>query len=325
MTSRARGRAALTLDHDPAPDPALDGGAVDSLVDTPDTWRLDRFVASLTSSSPHTVAAYRSDVRDFTTWAHRGGLDDPSVVGRTHLRRYVAYLTTRRYAKRTVARKVAALRRYFTWLRRAGVITVDPSTSLRSPSGEGRLPRVLSTSELSTLLDHPVAAEDEPVWQRRRDDAVLELLYGSGLRVSELCQLDIDHVDLGRRSAVVWGKGSKQRQVPISDVAVEAVGSWLSVRNDVVSPQAGAALFGNHRGQRLGTRDVRRIIDRRAASPTHPHALRHSFATHLLDGGADLRVVQELLGHADVSTTQRYTHVSNERLRSVYAQVHPRA
>jgi site-specific recombinase XerD len=123
----------------------------------------------------------------------------------------------------------------------------------------------------------------------------------------------------------VWGKGAKQRRVPLSAVAVEALAAWLPLRRDVLAPESGAALFGNERGRRISPRDVRRIIDRRAASPTHPHALRHSFATHLLDGGADLRVVQELLGHADVATTQRYTHVSNERLRAVYTEAHPRA
>jgi site-specific recombinase XerD len=332
VTSRARGRGAQSLVHDPPP-----GAPIDTPADTPadaptDTqahplgpaWRLQQFVTSLTSSSPHTVAAYHADVRDFAMWAGRGGIDDPAEVQRTHLRRYVAFMTTRQMAKRSIARKVAGLRRYFQWLRRTGVIAVDPSVSLRAPTGEGRLPRVLSSPELETLLDGP-SPDGEPHWRRLRDDAVLELLYGSGLRVSELCGLDVDHLDLGKCTAVVWGKGSKQRQVPLSDVAVQALHAWLAVRHDVVASPAGAALFGNHRGQRLGTRDVRRVIDRRAASPTHPHALRHSFATHLLDGGADLRVVQELLGHADVATTQRYTHVSNERLRSVYAELHPRA
>jgi integrase/recombinase XerC len=324
VISRARGRGALTLVSDGALPTSSTAHAGADAQFVAAAWRLDQFVASLTSSSPHTVTAYRSDVRDFTDWAERFGVTDPADVLRNHLRRYVAYLTTRRFAKRSVARKVAALRRYFRWLRTAGFADADPSTSLRAPTGEGRLPRVLSQDELATLLDGP-SAEDEPVWRRYRDDAVLELLYGSGLRVSELCQLDVDQLDLTHQTAVVWGKGAKQRQVPLSDVACQAMVAWLGVRDEVVPPTAGAALFGNHRGQRLGTRDVRRIIDRRAARPTHPHALRHSFATHLLDGGADLRVVQELLGHADVATTQRYTHVSNERLRSVYAESHPRA
>ncbi|MBI5089794.1 MAG: tyrosine recombinase XerC [Actinobacteria bacterium] len=318
MNSPASGRAAQSVVHPARPQSApghLEASAA---------WRLDGFAASLTASSPHTVSAYRGDVRDFVTWVERAGVTDPGHVERMHLRRYVAFMTTRRFAKRTIARKVAALRRYFRWLRRSGVVEIDPSSSLRAPSGEGRLPRVLSAAELDVLLDGP-APDDEPVWRRRRDDAVLELLYGSGLRVSELCGLDVDQLDLATRTAVVWGKGGKQRQVPLGDVAVEALRRWLEVRSEVVLVEGGAALFGNHRGQRLGTRDVRRIIDRRAASPTHPHALRHSFATHLLDGGADLRVVQELLGHADVATTQRYTHVSNERLRSVYAELHPRA
>lgn len=306
---------------------------VDSMVDVRPDWLVDEFTASLTASSPHTVAAYGTDVCQFACWAQRGVADVPGTVDRLALRRYVAYLTTRRFAKRTIARKVAALRRYFGWLHRTGVVDVDPSRSLRAPAGEGRLPRVLPTEELAHLLD-AAPAVDEPEWRRRRDDAVLEVLYGSGLRVSELCGVDLDQLALNTGGAAgpvevgtvtVWGKGGKQRRVPLSSVAVEAIRTWLAIRHDVVAPDVGAALFGNERGQRLTPRDVRRIVDRRASSPTHPHALRHSFATHLLDGGADLRVVQELLGHADVATTQRYTHVSNERLRSVYAETHPRA
>jgi site-specific recombinase XerD len=159
------------------------------------------------------------------------------------------------------------------------------------------------------------------------DDAVLELLYGSGLRVSELCDLDTASIDLDAAAVVVWGKGSKQRRVPMSEPSVAALRKWLPLRLEVV-PADGpspAALFGNERGRRLTPRDVRRIIDRRSPVPTHPHALRHSFATHLLDGGADLRAVQELLGHRDVATTQRYTHVSRERLRAAYNSTHPRA
>ena len=154
---------------------------------------------------------------------------------------------------------------------------------------------------------------------------MLEVLYGSGLRVSELCGADVDAVDRRGAAISVWGKGAKERRVPLSEPAVDAIERWLAIRRDVVDPAVGSALFANERGKRLTPRDVRRIIDRRAERPTHPHALRHSFATHLLDGGADLRVVQELLGHADVATTQRYTHVSKERLRQMYAATHPRA
>ncbi len=291
-------------------------------------WRIDAFVASLTSSSDNTVSAYRSDVEGFIEWAARGGTTAPAGVDRILLRRYVAFLTTTGKAKRTVARKVSALRRYFAYLRRTGVVAVDPSVALRSPAGDGRLPRVLDLDDVSRLLDGPTP-DDEPQWRRLRDDAVLEVLYGSGVRVGELCGLDLDSLDLAAGAATVWGKGSKQRRVPLGAPAVHALRAWVAVRHEVVPAAAGPALFGNERGARLTPRDVRRIIDRRSLgqnlAPTHPHALRHTFATHLLDGGADLRAVQELLGHADVATTQRYTHVSNHRLRDAYAEAHPRA
>ncbi len=289
-----------------------------------ESWQLDGFAASLTGSAPNTVAAYRSDLVAFVEWAARGDVHSPHQVDRTLLRRYVASLTTRQFAKRTVARKVSSLRRYFGYLRREGVLAVDPSSALRAPSGEGRLPRVLDHADVSTLLDGPTP-DDEPHWRRLRDDAVLEVLYGSGVRVGELCGLDLDSLQLSAGAVSVWGKGSKQRRVPLSAPAVAALRAWLEVRRDVVAATAGSALFGNERGARLTPRDVRRIVDRRSPRPTHPHALRHSFATHLLDGGADLRAVQELLGHADVATTQRYTHVSNPRLREAYAESHPRA
>jgi site-specific recombinase XerD len=187
---------------------------------------------------------------------------------------------------------------------------------------------VLRTDELTILLDEPpVAVEADADHVRLRDDAVLELLYGSGLRVSELCGLRPEDLDLPAGAITVWGKGAKQRRVPVTAPAGEALAAWLQRgRPLLVGVETPAdAVFLNARGRRLGPRDVRRILDRRAPAPTHPHALRHTFATHLLDGGADLRVVQELLGHADLSTTQRYTHVSKERLRSVYEATHPRA
>ncbi len=294
----------------------------------PRTWDTEGFERSLTSVSPATREAYGRDIASFIEWAERASLTGPERVERTTLRRYLAYLATRRYAARTISRRASALRRYFAWLARTGRIEADPASGLHAPKGESRLPRVLRRDELEVLLDEPPAAvdgDDEAI--RLRDDAVLELLYGSGLRVAELCGLGPSDLDTRTGTVTVWGKGSKQRKVPMSEPAVEAVTGWLQRgREHLVREVSPAdAVFLNRRGARLGPRDVRRIIDRRAAAPTHPHALRHSFATHLLDGGADLRAVQELLGHANLATTQRYTHVSKERLRVVHGATHPRA
>jgi site-specific recombinase XerD len=289
-----------------------------------DSWRIDDFAHALTSLSDNTVAAYTSDVRSFASWCARSDLVEPGSVRRATVRRYLAHLTTRQFARRSIARKTAAIRRYYRWLVANGVVDVDPTSGVSVPAGGGRLPRVLDQRELSGLLDAPVP-EGEPDWRRRRDDAVLELLYGSGLRVGELCGLQVSSVSVTNGAANVWGKGSKERRVPISEPAVAALRRWLAVRHDVLPPEAGDVLFGNERGRPLTPRDVRRIVDRRSPSPTHPHALRHTFATHLLDGGADLRAVQELLGHTDVATTQRYTHVSRERLSAAYREAHPRA
>lgn len=314
-----------------------------------DDWRIEEFCRSLTAAAPATVAAYRRDVRQLTEWLERSQLGSPADVTRLHLRRYVAHLTTRGLAPRSIARKVASTRRYFGWASRSGFVGVDPAAGLGAPSGGGRLPRVLKSAELSTLLDGPDDApvdeddvhegdSDGPLQDRPlrdvRDQVIVELLYGSGLRVAELCGLDLDDVSLERREVRVLGKGSKERVVPLSDPAVWALGEWLGgarreflaeVAPDADSARAPAPVLVNMRGRRMGPRDVRRVLDRRSAEPTHPHALRHTFATHLLDGGADLRIVQELLGHADLGTTQLYTHVSRERLRRVYDQSHPRA
>jgi integrase/recombinase XerC len=288
------------------------------------TWERDAFVRSLSDVSANTVLAYSDDVAQFVTWAERAGLAGPPDVDRLVLRRYLAYLATRRFARRSIARKAAALRRYFGWLRRTGVIPSDPSTRLTALRGESRLPHVLRPAELETLLAPPPV--DDPVGLR--DLAVLELLYGSGLRVGELCGLRLADLDLERSTVTVWGKGAKQRQVPMNEPSADALRDWIE-RGRPALVVAGVtpdeSVFLNRRGRSLSPRDTRRIIDRRATNPTHPHALRHTFATHLLDGGADLRAVQELLGHADLATTQLYTHVSKERLRSVYDATHPRA
>lgn len=292
-------------------------------------WQLDEFSRSLTASSTNTVAAYRRDLEGFVVWAERAGFDGPERVTRLDLRRFLAYLTSRQYARKSVARKASCLRRYFSWLRRTGALVVDPAATLTALAGEGRLPEVLSASDVHHLLDSPPSAlDDQPEHLRLRDDAVLEVLYGCGLRVGELCSLDVAGIDLVAAHLSVWGKGAKQRRVPLGEPAVVAVRAWLDRGRPLLAAGEGPdvlAAFFNQRQNRLSPRDVRRILDKRSANPTHPHALRHSFATHLLDGGADLRIVQELLGHADVATTQIYTHVSKERLRAVYKQAHPRA
>ena len=277
------------------------------------------------------MRAYSSDLERFAQWAARGGTDEPADVDRILLRRYLAFMATRRYARSTIARTAASLRCYFQWSVQRGLIAADPSRSLSAPTPDSRLPRILGHSELTQLLDpvHPASpgtATAIAIAADRRDDAVLELLYGSGMRVAELCGLDVDDIDIQRQVVTVTGKGSKQRQVLIHQQGARAVLTWLDGPRSVLAGQeSSAAMFFNRRGSRLGPRDVRRIIDRRSPVPTHPHALRHSFATHLLDGGADLRVVQELLGHASLQTTQVYTHVSKERLLAVYSGTHPRA
>lgn len=293
-------------------------------------WNEDDFVAAL-ALSRSTLAVYRRDLLAFAEWAGRSGVTGPDQVDRRVLRRYLAHLSTRGLARRTIARKASVLRRYFRWTATTGRTEGDPSAGLSAPSGSARLPRVLRTDELHQLLDDPRSAAVEDPVLAARDDAVLEVLYGSGLRVSELCDLDLGSVELGRRRLTVWGKGAKQRAVPLSEASAGALQRWLDGPRDEHLRRApaqdgdGAALFHNTRGRRLAPRDVRRILDRRSPVPTHPHALRHTFATHLLDGGADLRVVQELLGHSDLATTQVYTHVSRERLRSVFESSHPRA
>ena len=304
-------------------------------------WDLEAFARSLGGQSPATGRAYEGDLRAFMAWAERAAVEGPASVDRVLLRRYLAFLTTRRYARATVARKAAALRCYFAWQRRRGVLDVDPARRLASPGGGSRLPRVLERAELEVLLDGEVSASSDPSRRKisgsapsnaldalaERDDAVLELLYGCGLRVAELCGLDIGDVDVRARIVTVTGKGGRQRRVPMHERCAQAVEAWLGRGRDAFVTDASPphAVFLNRRGVRLGTRDVRRLLDRRSPVPTHPHALRHSFATHLLDGGADLRVVQELLGHASLQTTQVYTHVSKDRLLSVYGATHPRA
>lgn len=302
-------------------------------------WDLDVFLLSLTAAAPATIDAYRRDLADFTGWAQAAGCAGPDLVNRRVLRGYLVELADRPAAPRTIARRASALRRYFAWAARSGRINVDPSVTLRAPRGTGRLPRILQDEQLHRLLEDPAEPINRSGQQptatdlatararRLRDDAVVEVLYGSGLRVAELCGLRREDLDLARERTTVWGKGSKQRLVPLSEPSVVALKAWLDHGRSLLAVLSTPenVVFVNLRGNPLSPRDVRRILDRRSVEPTHPHALRHTFATHLLDGGADLRAVQELLGHEDLSTTQIYTHVSRERMRLVFDQTHPRA
>ena len=269
-----------------------------------------------------------SDLAGFVSWANSVDVTEPASVDRAVLRKYLGSLASQHLARRSMARKASTLRRYFAWLRKTGVIAHDPTVGMSAPTGDGRLPHVLHRDELIYLLEpESVRHAELPEPVKLRDSALVELLYGSGLRVSEACGLAIDAVSFDDRMISVWGKGSKQRRVPMSVPASEGLAQYLArARSYFETPASPAGLvFLNKRGNALTPRDVRRVIDGRSINPTHPHALRHTFATHLLDGGADIRVVQELLGHSDLSTTQLYTHVSSERLRSVYESTHPRA
>jgi site-specific recombinase XerD len=300
-------------------------------------WEVDAFLGSLTAAAPATVQAYRADLADLLRWAEAAGLTDPTEVDRRALRRYLAHLSERGCAPRTLARRTSTLRRYFGWSVRTGRLTSDPTVGLHAPRGTGRLPAVVHDEQLRYLLDGPGSVlppeggtgvrEQQARPRALRDQAIVEILYGSGLRVSELCGLHRDDLDLDGGRVRVWGKGAKQRIVPMSAPSVAAVRRWLQEgRSALGSSEADPDLvFVNLRGRPLTPRDVRRVLDRRASQPTHPHALRHTFATHVLDGGADLRAVQELLGHEDLATTQIYTHVSRQRLRDVFDRTHPRA
>ena len=286
---------------------------------------IDAFTGSLTGVSPATARVYRRDLVAFVTWLDEVGVGEFSAVDRRVVRRYLAYLDQRSYARRTISRKMSAIPRFFRWARMDGLVESDPAVGLSTPGASSRLPNVLTDKDLGELLGDdpsPRATPNSTSPIRQRDDAVLELLYGSGLRVSEVCDLNTDSVDLSAGVLRVWGKGEKERIVPLSAPAVDAIATHLK---NVTITESSNPLFLNQRHNRLGPRDVRRILDRRSPTPTHPHALRHTFATHLLDGGADLRTVQELLGHSDLSTTQIYTHVSKERLQRVHRSSHPRA
>lgn len=280
--------------------------------------------------SAATVRAYRSDLRDLGASVGDAALE---TVDLDVLRDWLWRATQRGDARSTLARRTAAARSFFGWAHEQRLIEVDPSLRLISPKKGRTLPTVASQDAMEKLLESQrLAAESgEPI--AVRDRAVLELLYGAGVRVSELCGIDVDDLDLDRRTARVLGKGAKERVVPFGAPARAAIGDYLTRSRPVLlarSSTSTAALFLGSRGSRIGTRAVYGLVADVlspfvGAETVGPHALRHTAATHLLDGGADLRAVQEILGHASLGTTQIYTHVSAERLTAAYRLAHPRA
>jgi len=296
---------------------------------------IDAFLAHLEHGrtvSPHTVRSYANDIRGFIEFLDRRGdlAAFPGEIDRTVLRAYLVALTEEGYSKRSIARKLSAVRSLFKHLVRRGVIGANPAAGVRSPSLDRPLPRFLEIEEIGRLFD----AVTGDGLAARRDRAILETLYGAGLRVSELVRLDETDVDLARGCLHLRGKGKKERIAPVGRSAVRSLVRYLAAKRRSAS-RGGAkldrtALFVNRYGTRIESRSVRRVLAKylaRAGLDKHvsPHTLRHSFATHLLDRGADLRAVQDLLGHENLSTTQIYTHVTAERMKQVYSAAHPRA
>jgi integrase/recombinase XerC len=286
-----------------------------------------RHLSLVSNRSPHTVRAYVADTVSLLGHAVRMGCGKPGDLSLTVLRSWLARLRTQGTARSSLARRAASARTFTAWAYRSGLLDTDVGATLASPRPERRLPTVLRADQASRLVEAP---GDEVSPLRLRDRAVLELLYATGVRISELCGLNVSDVDRERRLVRVLGKGGRERSVPYGEPAEQAVDDWLRLgRPPLAGPTSGDALLLGARGGRLHPSVARRLVSSYAQAAglphTTPHGLRHSAATHLLEGGADLRSVQELLGHASLSSTQIYTHVSVERLRAAYRQAHPRA
>lgn len=293
----------------------------------------ERYLRLEANRSPHTVRAYVGDVVGLLDHLHRLGGSRVADIDLGLLRGWLAILRRNGAARTTLARRSASLRTFSSWAHRVGLIDTDPGQLLASPRAHRPLPPVLDQAEAAAAMTSgdDGADDGELAPATTRDRLVMEMLYATGVRVSELVGLDVDDVDRHRRVIRVLGKGNKERTVPYGIAAEHALADWLRIgRPAFAVPGSGAALLLGARGGRLDPRAARAIVHRcigavPGAPDIGPHGLRHSAATHLLDGGADLRTVQELLGHASLATTQIYTHVSVERLRATYVQAHPRA
>ncbi len=277
--------------------------------------------------SAYTVRNYTADLLDFFSFLKASGISSLRAVDRLTLRDYLSHLMQQGLVKASIARKLSAIRSFYRYLLREGIIATSPVATTSSPKLDKRLPSFLTMEEMKRLLEAP----DLSTPQGQRDCALLELLYASGLRVSELVQLNLEQVNLVTNEIRVWGKGNKERVVLIGKPAAEALTTYLTQgRPELLGKKRSNALFLNRYGGRLPARRIQRILEDYARlagidKKVHPHLLRHTFATHLLDGGADLRVVQELLGHADLSSTQIYTHVTKSQAKKIYLSAHPMA
>ena len=275
-------------------------------------------------ASAATLRAYAADLRQLARWLSAAGIAPQDADTRT-LRRYAAHLGTLRYAPATAARKLSAVRGMYAWLHDRGAIARSPATLVPGPKRTRTLPATLSAAEVERLLDGPAGTSPRDL----RDRALIELLYGCGLRAAEACDLDVGDVRLDAEHVRVTGKGGKQRVVPLGGAATAALGRYLARGRPRMASAPSGRVFVSVRGRPLHPSDVRRsllrALERAGVAERSPHALRHTFATHLLEGGADLRSIQDLLGHASVGTTQVYTHVSVRHLRQAHASAHPRA
>ncbi|MGL4831858.1 MAG: tyrosine recombinase XerC [Propionibacteriaceae bacterium] len=295
------------------------------LRDYADYLRAERRLAA------HTQKAYLTDAEFLLEFFVSQHIDDLSDVELRDIRAWLATLHDSGAARASVARRSASARAFFGWAHRKMIVNHDPTAALRSLKSERRLPPTLEQEQARELVEAALAKAgeaDDPA--ALRDVAIVELLYASGIRVAELCSLDLADIDEQRRTVRVVGKGNKERVVPLGRPALSALAAWCDVRGKLAAPAAASALFVGKQGKRIDQRVVRRIVHEAfgavdGAPDLGPHGLRHAMATHLLEGGADLRSVQEILGHASLSTTQIYTHVTNERLRSAFRQAHPRA
>ncbi|BCW59215.1 tyrosine recombinase XerC [Arthrobacter sp. StoSoilB20] len=290
-----------------------------------------RYLEGERARSAHTVRAYLADVESLLGFAVQEGIEELGQVELGSLRRWLGAQSEAGLARATLARRAATARSFTAWALREELIAVDPAVRLQAPKRDKSLPGVLQQQQVTRIVDdlNAAAADGGPMAVRNR--AMVELLYATGVRVGELAGLDVDDLDPDRRTLRVLGKGNKERTVPYGVPAAVAIDDWLRRgRPAVVTSHSGPALFLGVRGNRVDPRQIRAVVSELLqalgdTSATGPHALRHSAATHLLDGGADLRAVQEILGHSSLATTQIYTHVSVDRLRKSYQQAHPRA